>query len=291
MTHNFDFSPLEQKLSNSNRILIVLPKQPNIDTVASALALFLSLKKTDKNILIGCDTKMQVKYNRLFGVDKIQQKIGNRNLVISFDYKKEAIEKVSYNVDNGKFNLVVEPHSGNEPLDADSVSYSYSGADADIVIVVGATELSDLGEIYTENKDLFAEAHVVNINNQRSAEFGKQNYLVEGASKAEVIISLIKKLNLPVDQDIATNLMTALEYQTQGFQKDVAADTFEAAAWCLKIGGKRGQLKVNQQKRKKVVEKKVITAKEEQKEGSAPPPDWLKPKIYKADEKLEEQQK
>ena len=106
--------------------------------------------------MIGSPSKMRVEHSRLVGIDKISEKIGNRNLIISFDYKEDSIEKVSYNVEGEKFNLVIQPRSGYPPLDKSSVDFSYEGIDADVIFVIGAQKLEDLGAIYDKERQAFS---------------------------------------------------------------------------------------------------------------------------------------
>ncbi len=277
---DFNFASLQDKLVDAKEVLILLPKKPSLDATASGLALYMAIKKAEKNVLIASPTPMKVRYNRLYSIDKIKEAIGSKNLIISFDYKKEAIEKVSYNVEDGKFNLVVQPQTGSNPLNKENVEYSYSGTSSDLIFVIGAKNLTELDKIYADNKDAFTEANVVNIDiNENNQKFGKTNYVDDSlVSRAEIVIEIIKKLNLPVNGDIATNLLVALEASTNNFGSGKeTAYTFESAAWCLKTGANRGHLEGEI--------KKEIKPKKEEKGEQTPPPDWLKPKIYKSDDR------
>ena len=131
-------------LKDAQSVVILLPKHPLLEYVASALALGLSLERSGKNVEIACPSDMLVEANRLVGVQRIKTKLTGKNLVMSFDYVKDAIEKVSYNVDNGKFNLVVVPKNGHSPLDHNSVSYSYTGMSGEIVILIGTRDIQDV---------------------------------------------------------------------------------------------------------------------------------------------------
>lgn len=285
MENSFNLQSLQDSLFKAKTVLVVLPANPSLDSVAAGLALFLSLKKQGKQVVIGCPTPMTVAFNRLFAVNKITDKIGNKNLIISFDYVKDSIEKVSYNIEDSSFNLVIEPKEGFLPFDQEKVSYSYSGASAEIIFAVGATKLEDFDKLYFNEKKIFEEKLIVNIDNKpTNTRFGQVNiYNPKAASVSELVVELIKSLNLEVDQDIATNLLAGIEANTSNFTAfNATAMAFEAAAWCLKNGARRKHLSTFQQKpafvqpqppfqKKGIVEKKSPT----------PPPDWFKPKIYK----------
>src|SRR4030042_3820160 len=114
---------LGQLLQTAQNLVVILPENLTQDKVASALALYLSLKKTNKKVQIVSSQPITVAYSRLVGADRVQSQLGGNELVISFDYVKDEIEKVSYNFDNNKFNLVIQAVSGHEPLSTDKVSY------------------------------------------------------------------------------------------------------------------------------------------------------------------------
>lgn len=298
MNITLDFKPIQENLAKFKNILILATANPSLDNVAASLALYLTFKKQEKNVGVACPTPMTVAFNRLIGVDKISDKIGSRNLIISFDYVKDAIEKVSYNIENDKFNLVVEPKPNHPPLNPDKVSYSYTGANADIIFIVGAIKLEDLGKFYSEEKKIFTDKLTVNIDNKHNnTRFGKVNlHNPQLTSCSEIVIALIKSLNLPVDQDIATNLYTGIKANTSNLQAaNVNASTLEAAAWCLKNGARKDQIVAPVQPGPIVQTQPKPTPRPispppppftqqatppENKEAK-PPPDWFKPKIYK----------
>jgi nanoRNase/pAp phosphatase (c-di-AMP/oligoRNAs hydrolase) len=290
---NLDFSPLQQSLQQSNSVLILLPQTHTIDKVASALGLYLSLKKSNKAISIASPQSMTVAYNRLIGVNKISNSLGNKNLVISFDYLKDSIEKVSYNIKNNKFNLVVEPKPGKPSLDPNKVSYSHTGTEADLIIVIGAKKQEDLGQFYQENRSIFTNKTVVNIDNsQGNSQFGQINFHNnQSGSIAQIIVDLIKKLNLLLDQDISTNLYAGLQAGTNNFNSfKVNAQVFEQAAWLLNNGAKKGLIGQTQTTKPNIKSKPAHQQPQQvampQNNKTSPPPDWFKPKIYKGNTKI-----
>ncbi len=267
MNQNPNLTKLQQALSPVQGVVIAIPQNPSLDKMAASLSLSLSLKKSGKKATVACSQPMTVEFSRLVGVDKVTDKIGSRNLVISFDYIKDSIEKVSYNVEGNKFNLVVQPKSGFPPLDAKSISYSYSGANGELIFVIGAQKLEDLDKLYENEKDLYREKPIVNIDNQpQNSQFGKINiFHPQASSCSEIVTSILKTLNLPIDQDIAANLLLGLKSATNNFQSpSVSAETFEAAAFCLRAGAREMEVPTPLETGKKRVS-----------------PDWLAPKIYK----------
>lgn len=257
MANPKDEAFLKNKLNSAQSILILLSQDPSYDEVAAGLALFLALKKGQKQIAIVSPSAMTVEFSSLVAVDKIRTKIEGRNLLVSFDYVEESVEKVSYNIENGKFNLVIQSKEGFPPLAAENVQYSANGGQADLVITIGIEAAANLGSFYKDNPELFKEEKMVAIN------------IGEAAAISEKMAGLISRTGLPVDADIATNLIQGIENATKGFSQDaVGADTFEAMAFCLRAGGKRGG----------VAAIKTVAPK--------PAPEWLEPKIYKGNTQI-----
>ncbi|HUV47014.1 MAG TPA: hypothetical protein VMW29_02670 [Candidatus Bathyarchaeia archaeon] len=303
MNSQLDLNSVQESCGKARNILVLIPTNPNLDKIATSLALFLSFKKQEKQVMVACPSSMTVAFNRLVGVDKIAQKIGNRNLIISFDYQKDSIEKVSYNIEDKKFNLVVEPRAGYPALDPNKVSYSYAGTDADLIFVVGALRLEDLGNFYLNEKKTFDKATIVNLDIQNNnTKFGQIN-LVDSqfTSLSELVALVLQGLNFSVDQDIVTNILAGIEANTSNLQSpNTSASAFETVAWCLKNGAKRGSAQIENPmtglqppfvspqgaplapapifKPRNEVDQ---VRKAPEAPAKQPPPDWFKPKIFK----------
>lgn len=290
-------SRVQSALTTAQSIFIVLPQNPSFDKVAASLGLYLSLTKAGKSVEIGSPTEMRVEFSSLVGVDKIKDSFqgGKDSLTVSFDYVEEAIEKVSYNIEGGKFNLVIKPKPGHPPLDSERVEYSYTGGKVDLIFTVGASSLDDLGNIYKDNQKAFAESQIINFDsNPRNQEYGQVN-LVDptAASLSEDVVSLIAQLRLPTDGDIGSNLLLGIERATNRFSSArVGSETYEAAAFCLKIGARRPIKKTFEKPLKyktplKPMPPKVSAQKKPaEEEEEKPKPDWLEPKIYKGDTRV-----
>jgi len=231
-------------LRQSKSLLIFLPQNPPLDSLAAGLSLYLSLKAAKKNVQIGCPTPISVGFNRLFGVDKISDKVGSRNLVISFPHIKESIEEVSTYIENQTFNVVVSPQKGAQPLNPDKVTFSRQGIDAEAMVVIGARKLEDLGSLYTDGREAFSKSQIIAVANYpNNIPFGTINLVdAQISSCSEMIARLLRKEGFSVKGDIATNLVVGIESATNNLQLKTTADSFEIIAWLMRQGGKRGHL-------------------------------------------------
>lgn len=270
-------------IESAQTVVIILPDTASRDAVATALSLSLTLRGLQKSVIVAYPKPPIVGWSHLVGVNKMVQQLGNKNFVISLDYSEGAIEKVSYNIEGNKFNLVIEPRPGAPAINESSVSYSYAGMASDLFLVIEAASLEALGGYYADNRQLFAEKPIVAIDNRpRSAQFGKLNIVRPAASISEIIAHMIRVGEFPMDTDIASNLFDGISVASRNFSSpQVNADTFEAAAYLLRQGARRATFAPRKQE--EVPQREVVVQKPE---GQQPPPDWLKPKIYKGSQLL-----
>ncbi|HCS79438.1 TPA: hypothetical protein DIV55_06930 [Patescibacteria group bacterium] len=283
---NFTTEPQQLKdllagVSGSQSISILLPENCTRDAMAAGLALYLSLTQVGKNVKISCPRPVTVDWNRLIGINKVVTEISNKNFIISLDYIEGSIDRVSYNIEGDKFNLVIEPRAGSQHLFSEkNVHYNSSGGTIELIITIGAASPDLLGKNYTENKSLFTEKPIVVIDtNLANGKYGKLNVVQVDVTMSELMVALLKLAKLPITEDIAANLYDGLASGSRNFTTPgVTAETFETAAWLLKSGARKN------------VTSQFTSAQEElpRNEAAAPapdedqlPPDWLKPKIYK----------
>ena len=234
---------LQQQLSNARTILIVLGQDPSYDAVASASSLYLTLNQFGKEVTIASSADMRVEFSHIVGVDAIKKEIGNRDLVVSFDYQEGSVEKVSYNIsdDSQKFNLIIAPKKGNKPIDPANLTYSYAGAEADLVFLFDTSSYEELGSIYEEEPELFTKAFTVSVNKYAVQPYAKMMLDTAGQSSlAEGIAELLRAFGMEPKDDVATNLLSSIEKETNNFQSpEVSASTFELIAHLLRNNGRR----------------------------------------------------
>lgn len=227
-------------VDQSKSILVLVPTQPYFDQVAAALALYLSLRK-DKDIQVFSPTPTTVEFNRIIGVNKVTQELGNKNLVIRFtDYKADDIERVSYDIENSQFRLTVIPRQRISPPTQEQVELSYSGVSSDTIIMIGGTNESHFPAI--TSKEL-TKANIVHIGTKDLSLSSNKAYISfskPASSVSEVVADLLKESSLAIDEDVATNLIMGIENASNNLTlSDVTANTFSIISELMKYGGKR----------------------------------------------------
>jgi nanoRNase/pAp phosphatase (c-di-AMP/oligoRNAs hydrolase) len=276
-------------LQKANTILIATHENPTADSIGSTLSLYLALTSLGKKVTVALSEPITVDLSYFVGVNKIVSEINKKNFVISLDYEEGSIEKVSYNIDGNRFNLVIEPREGFDSFSKDKVHFSNAGSSFDAVITVDTISLGGLKKLYDQDKETFTSKPIINIDRHpNNGSYGKVNLVdAQASSTIEIVYELIESLGVNITQDIASNVLNALYVATQNFtSQQVTPKTFEIASKVVKAGGKRFRSSVAQATEEILSHEEVQVADEEEHvpppaEHEAPP-DWLKPKIFKS---------
>jgi len=300
-------------INQSKSVLILLPTKPYFDQVAAALSMYLVLRD-QKDTTVYSPSPMTVEFNRLIGINKISQELGNKNLVIRFtDYKASDIERVSYDIENSQFRLTVIPKQKITPPTREQIELTYSGVTSDTVIIIGGANESHFPAL--SSKDL-STANIVHVGTRDIALSSNKSYVSfsrPGSSVSEIVAALISESGLNMDEDIATNLIMGIEEASNNLQDSaVTAETFAVISDLMRKGGKRlsaqgavskrdfpagaipgsfvkptftPQQKPIQQASPQMVQPVQPVQSEQsvqpEKTDEKTPEDWLQPKIYK----------
>ncbi len=286
-------------IKSAKSIIIILPPDPGKDLVTAGISLHLALKQSGKISQIGCGSEVEVD-DETNGIKNIPDSIGSRNLIISFDYREEDLDKVDYDVrDDGKFYLLVKPKTGAPVPDIGGVKYSYSGAQADLVITLGINSLEELGKIYADEKNFLDNATILNLNNTlRPAAFTGNLYHKNMGSFSELVIGLLKELKLKLNTSVSQNLLTNIYESSNNLSTgNLTADTFEAIAFLMRSGAHLPKTKVQTPRFSQApffevpdvpsapTEENIPLPEEENlstnEAGTSIPADWNKPKIFR----------
>lgn len=180
-----------------------------------------------------------VGFNRIIGINKIESVVGNKNLTIKFKgYDAANIEKVSYDIIEGEFNLTVVPKLGLTAPAANQINVGFSGLSADLVVLIGGQ--SDVDFPILTSKD-FTFSKIIHIGTHSfNSEREVLSFAKPGAAICELIATLVKEAVGTIDPDIATNLVMGIEEGSNNFaSSEVTPTTFEIFAYLLRNGGRR----------------------------------------------------
>lgn len=228
---NYNITDLKSALNQAQNIQIVVPSL-SVDGIASALALGLTLKKASKQVAVYCPQTPDANYSKLAGMDLLTDTSAiAKDLTITVEYPLDQIEKVSYNDDGGKLNLVVQTKPGSPKVETEKINVqNQNGPSFDLTILLG--DPTSLGE----KSIVLQGSPVALITPTQGENTYKAAYTVfdPEAPFSEIFSFLIPMLGYDLQTDVGLNLLLALRVATQGFAINVSPETYEAGAICLR---------------------------------------------------------
>jgi len=239
----------QELIDRAQSILIILDEKVDFDQQVTGCSLYLALKQQNKRVELVAPSSLKNK--TIIGTDQLKTDIGNRNLLISFDYDEHSVGKVSYHIDEQakKFYLTIKPEAGHNSLDSETVKFEKTGSDADLIFLVGVKQLTDLKQLYFGYESLYEDVTTITINNHKQ-DFAYLSLDVSGYScYSEGLYNLLENMNHEPDSAVATNLFSAINHATQNFTSlEASAYTFEVAAALIKAGARRSKPKKEEPK-------------------------------------------
>lgn len=215
-------TPKQQAVSlitRSQRVLVV-PGRPDADSIGSALALLMALRKLNKEVGVVTLDPVSQQLQFLPAIGNITTEVaGTRDFIITLNNAGAEPDKLSYTFQDGQLNIVVTPKPGQQ-YSAEQVVFSPGQPQYDLIIIVDAADLTQTGAIYDAYPTLFREVSVVNIDHHASnSYFGTVNLVdLTATSTGEILVGLLEAMGVEIDPDIATCLLTGIISDTGSFQ-------------------------------------------------------------------------
>jgi nanoRNase/pAp phosphatase (c-di-AMP/oligoRNAs hydrolase) len=225
---NYNVSEVKNLLSTAKTALIAV-SQLSIDSIGSALALAILLKKFNITVKVFCPQKTDVNYTKLSGLELLTDLYNPNDLIVTLDYPLDQIEKVTYNQDGGKLNLVVQTKDGSPKVAENQILISNQASIADINFILGDETLLGVHSNIV-NKGNWINISPINV----EKSWAKANIIDQDAPFSEILTFLLPMIGLELNPDSAKNLLIALRVATQSFSINVSPETFEAGAVCLR---------------------------------------------------------
>jgi len=235
-----------EQLKKAQDILITFRKTWNGDSVASALALYLFLKKTGKKVDIAAEKFSQNEpMSFLPSHADIKSTIENvRKFIVSLDISGKKISQIKYNINNDALDFVVSVKNGS--FNHEDVSSHTNNFKYDLIITLDTPDLESLGKIYDENTDLFYRIPVINIDHHaNNEEFGQINYVeLTAVSTTEILYSLFNNYAPDsLDENIATCLLAGMISKTRSFKTpNITPQALTIAAQLISAGADREKI-------------------------------------------------
>ncbi|PKL36636.1 hypothetical protein CVV38_01900 [Candidatus Peregrinibacteria bacterium HGW-Peregrinibacteria-1] len=237
-------------LINRSQRILILPSTPvDGDSVGSAIAFYIVLKKLNKDVTVVCNDPIPDVLKFLPKISSISQNMNSSNdFIISINDREIEIANLHTTREGDKFNIVITPKNRN--ITPDDVTFLRGESEYDLIITVDCAELKQLKGIYENNTELFHSLPVINIDHHISnTNYGKINHVdVMASSATEIIFSILKRLSEEhntqlIDEDVATLLLTGIITDTGSFQNaNTTPRSFAKAAELVAYGARQQEI-------------------------------------------------
>ena len=239
-------SEINGVVAGNQLFAVAVGKTASLDHWVTATSLFLALQAAGKQVVLIApsvpDLQKQPELKPILGLDQITQELGKQNLLVSFPYTPDAVDSVSYAIDeqNNRFVLTIKPKEGSAPLESKAVAMSYAGVALEVVFLVGIHNWEQLGSVYTQEAAAFTSAVRVAFH-QFIPELAQMAFCPkQHTCLAELVPSVLAEAGLALTAEVATNLLYGIEQQTDWLSSlRTNAGTFTTVAALLQAGAKR----------------------------------------------------
>ena len=113
------------------------------------------------------------------------------------------------------------------------------GLEPDLAVICDAATHERVGRIAVDEADWFAKARILNVDHHISSSYYGDMNLVDptAAATCQVLIELVDALDVPLDEDLASALLTGIVRDSQGFSDGATSgDTLRVAARLVDAG-------------------------------------------------------
>ncbi|HUD11681.1 MAG TPA: DHH family phosphoesterase [Candidatus Saccharimonadia bacterium] len=218
-----DLTPKQQTseaIRQAETILITTGQHPSVDQVAAVIGLGSILRKFGKKVstVISDGPPQSV---QLLDVGSVERNLGGlRDFILKLDVNRSEVDKLRYEVADGKLNIYITPFKGGFAPSDVTFDYGQTNFEYDLAIVLGVPTRARIDRCYERNQALFEKIPVVNLDFHRSNEnYGAVNLIEPNASSlCEMLVALAESLQGGIiDAEIATSLLMGIVASTDRF--------------------------------------------------------------------------
>lgn len=199
-------------IGKSGSILIIPDQSLGTETIGATfgLALFLEALNKKVDVLISSDLneKINSPEESLFKKPSslITEIYDPRAFIIKINTQEKPASQLKYEADKDYLKIIID--SEKENFSPQDISFEYTPFGYDLIIALGISNLKNLGDIFSKNKDFFQQIPIINIDIKPAITAENKsaiNLINQGsASKSEIVYSLLKQLNPKlIDKNIA----------------------------------------------------------------------------------------
>jgi hypothetical protein len=233
------------RLKQAKNVLVTVNNNPNIDQLASAIAVTLALNKAGMraNAVFSGKVPSVLEFLK---PDEIMDKNTDalRDFIISLD--KAKADKLRYKVEDEMVKVFITPYKSS--LTQEDLNFEQGEFNVDVVLALGVKDKNDLDNAITTHGRILHDATVIDISTDVEASLGTLIWTNPKASSlSEMILSLMTDIKADfLDEQIATALLTGIVAETERFSNAKTSSEVMQISGKLMGAGANQQLVVSQ---------------------------------------------
>lgn len=211
--HTYNSEKIKELIQEAENIAIVPSEVAGADSFAAAAGLYHTLQGLEKTVSLVYVSDIPVETEGLVNKQDLTEDIYARKLTISIDYSDTPASKLAYSNEDSVLKLVLSPVS--KDFDQTRIKTQVEGYNFDLIFVLGVQTPEDLGQVYRELRDDFAQATIVNLDNTgMNMNHGSVNVVDPTASNlSEVVFKLLSRIGVVPPTKAAKALLTGMTYR------------------------------------------------------------------------------
>jgi len=221
-------------INRASGLLLIVPPKPNIDAFSSMVALYLALLEQHPGSIDAVSpSHVPPQLQFLPGSSQVQMAPKMQPDVILDIAGGAEITGIRQEELSGGWRVHITLSEGSQII-KDNLETHVRQLPYDAIIVLGAADLEELGDLFTDYADFFYNTPIINIDNRAGNEhFGTVNLVdITASSIAEIVYELIEALpSARIEENLATALYAGIVGATDSFQKpSTTPHAFQLAA-------------------------------------------------------------
>ncbi len=253
------YEQIKNLFEKSLSIFLLAPQEMDGDRLGSALALFYTLKKLNKNVNLVLQN-IPEKFKFLPIPEYLNSLNAKKAFTISLANTGEKVSEIYF--DKEKEDLKIHFFSKEGDINEKDFSFTSQNLNPDLLIILGAKNFDDFGRIFKGNPQIFYDKPILNIdNNSDNEKFGEINLIDTNSSGvSEIVGEFLKECyeNL-IDEKIAISLLTGIIAATQNFQNQITSPkNLSLSSYLIEKGGSRLRIIQNLYKPKDIKSLKLM---------------------------------
>ncbi len=190
------FKNVASLIKKSKNIILMPHAKMDCDGMSASVALHLILNKFNKHSTTVCSDPVPEAFaflpsSDIFSQELIAEETATKQFHIKINNTDKKFKNLEYSVEDGKVNIIL--FSEDTPFQESDFTFIGAQLKPDLIITLDSGDTYQLGKMYADNKELFEEVPVINIDHHFSnTQFGDVN-LVEhtSSSTTQLIYNLI----------------------------------------------------------------------------------------------------